>query len=96
MARWKSPLADGIAISVLTFPAPPDWPKIVTLFGSPPNAAMLSRTHSSAATMSSMPTLLASAHLPPNSERYRKPKMFSRWLTEIDTASCFRASSRPE
>ena len=41
-----------------TFPPPPDWPKMVTLPGSPPNAAMLSRTHSSAATISSMPTLL--------------------------------------
>ena len=36
----------GIASSVLTFPPPPDWPKIVTLPGSPPKRSMLSRTHS--------------------------------------------------
>ena len=27
------------------FRPPPDWPKVMTLPGSPPNAAMLSRTH---------------------------------------------------
>ena len=32
-----------------------DWPKIITRDGSPPNAAMLSRTHSSDATMSITP-----------------------------------------
>ena len=36
---------------------PADSPKIVTSSGSPPNAAMLSRTHSSAATWSRMPAL---------------------------------------
>jgi hypothetical protein len=55
MARWNSPFAAGIAISVATFRPPPDCPKIVTRFGSPPNRSMLSRTHSSAATMSSIP-----------------------------------------
>ena len=34
---------------MLTEIAPADSPKIVTLPGSPPNAAMLSLTHSSAA-----------------------------------------------
>ena len=38
IAWWNSPLAAGIASSALTFPPPPDWPKIVTLPGSPPNA----------------------------------------------------------
>jgi hypothetical protein len=47
-ALWKSPLAAGMAISVVTLPPPPDCPKIVTLPASPPNSAMLSRTHSSA------------------------------------------------
>ena len=56
IARWNSPFALGIAISVATLRPPPDCPKIVTRFGSPPKRSMLSRTHSSAATMSSMPT----------------------------------------
>ena len=57
MALWNSPFAAGMAHTTLTFPAPPDSPKMVTLCGSPPNAPMLSRTHLSAATTSSMPTL---------------------------------------
>ena len=56
-ALWKRPFAEGIAVRVHTLAPPPDCPMIVTLPGSPPNAAMLSRTHSRAATMSSMPTL---------------------------------------
>ena len=39
----------GVASSVPTLMPPADSPKIVTFPGSPPNAAMLSRTHSSAA-----------------------------------------------
>ncbi len=82
MARWNNPFAEGIASSVLTFPPPPDWPKIVTLFGSPPKFAMLSRTHSSAATASSIPALLACANFsPPRSARYRNPKELRRWFT---------------
>ena len=55
-----------------TLAPPPDWPKIVTFAGSPPKLEMLSRTHSSAATMSSMPTLLEFANCaPPRSARYR-------------------------
>ncbi len=52
-------------ISTLTLPPPPDCPKMVTTPGSPPNAAMLSRTHSRAATMSSMPTFAEPAYLSP-------------------------------
>ena len=48
IARWKSPFALGVPMSVPTLMPPADSPKIVTLLGSPPNAAMLSRTHSSA------------------------------------------------
>jgi hypothetical protein len=66
---WNSPLALGIASSVQTFAPPPDWPMIVTLPGSPPKAATLSRTHSSAATMSSMPTLPELAKRSPAVER---------------------------
>ena len=57
IARWNSPFAAGIALSIAVFPPPPDCPKIVTLPGLPPNCAMLSRTHSSASTRSSMPRL---------------------------------------
>src|ERR1700747_3088111 len=42
-------------MTTVTFAPPPDSPKIVTLPASPPKAAILSRTHSSAATMSSIP-----------------------------------------
>ena len=33
IARWNRPFADGIAVSVVVLPPPPDWPKIVTLLG---------------------------------------------------------------
>ena len=64
-ARWNSPLAAGIASSVLTFAPPPDCPKMVTLPGSPPKLPMLSRTQSRAATMSSIPTLAEEAYRSP-------------------------------
>jgi len=56
IARWNSPCAAGIAISVLILAPPPDSPNTVTLPGSPPKAAMFSRTHWSAAIRSSWPT----------------------------------------
>ena len=43
--RWNSPRADGIAMTVVVLPPPPDWPKIVTRSGSPPKLSMLSCTH---------------------------------------------------
>ena len=49
MARWNNPLAAGETISSSTLAPPADSPKIVTCFGSPPNAAMLRCTHWSAA-----------------------------------------------
>ena len=55
MALWKSPFASGDAWSTHTDHEPADCPKIVTLPGSPPNAATLSRTHWSVATWSRMP-----------------------------------------
>ena len=55
IARWNSPRASGDAMSALTENEPADSPKIVTLPGSPPNAAMLSCTQRSAATWSRMP-----------------------------------------
>ncbi len=54
-ARWNSPLAGGEVISMFTDQPPADSPMIVTLPGSPPKAAMLRRTHSSAATWSIRP-----------------------------------------
>ena len=79
IALWNNPRACGIAIRVLTFAAPPDWPKIVTFAGSPPKNAMLSWTQRSAVTRSSMPTLPDSAYsAPPMWPRYRKPNTFSR------------------
>ena len=61
IALWNRPFASGIAMQTATFDPPPDWPKIVTLPASPPMASALSRTQRSAATMSSMPALPASA-----------------------------------
>ena len=55
MARWNRPCAAGVAISVVTEIAPADSPKTVTCPGSPPKAAMLSRTHSRAAIWSRRP-----------------------------------------
>ena len=55
MARWNRPCESGDAMSALTAKEPADSPKIVTLPGSPPNAAMFFFTHCSAATWSSRP-----------------------------------------
>ena len=96
IARWNSPLADGIASSVATFRPPPDWPKIITVFGSPPNSAMLSRTQRSAATMSSMPTSPEVANSgPPASSSDVKPRTLSRWLMVTTTTSPRRARLSP-
>ncbi len=96
IARWNRPSAAGIPISVLTLPAPPDCPKIVTLLGSPPKRSMLSRTQRSAWTMSSMPTLLASAKRSSSKcVRCRKPKELSRCVTGTTTTSWLRASLAP-
>ena len=46
---WKRPFPDGIEIKDCTETPPADSPKMVTLFGSPPNAAILFFTHFSAA-----------------------------------------------
>jgi hypothetical protein len=62
---WCAPLYAVICIP--TDVAPADWPKIVTCFGSPPNAAILSWTHCNARRWSSSPrfrALLAIASLP--------------------------------
>ena len=71
MPRWNRPFAEGMARSVFTFPPPPDWPKMVTLAGSPPKRPMFSFTHSSERTMSSWPTLPESLYFSPYCERSR-------------------------
>ena len=63
IAFWNNPLAAGEPLSMPTMAGPADWPKIVTLFGSPPNAAMLACTHRSAA-MVSINAWLPDAFLP--------------------------------
>jgi hypothetical protein len=50
IARRNSPAAAGMTSSDAIAPAPADWPNTVTRLGSPPNAAMFSRTQRSAAT----------------------------------------------
>ncbi|MEY9484405.1 hypothetical protein RKD26_000199 [Streptomyces calvus] len=57
IARRKSPRASGMVIRAVTEIAPADCPKTVTLSGSPPNAAMFSRTQRRAAIWSSSPRL---------------------------------------
>jgi hypothetical protein len=55
ITRRNNPFDSGDVISTLTSNDPPDSPKMVTLLGSPPNLAMLSRTHLSAAIWSRIP-----------------------------------------
>ena len=90
-AWWNRPRADGMARRVVTFAPPPDSPKTVTFPGSPPNVATLSRTHSSAATMSSIPTRPESASPGWTEERSRNPSEPTRWFRPIITTSCLRA-----
>src|SRR3954466_7031959 len=45
IARWKRPFASGDAIRNVVLLDPADWPKMVTLPGSPPKAAMFYLTH---------------------------------------------------
>jgi hypothetical protein len=55
MAWLKRPFASGEVMSTAIDTAPADSPNTVTRSGSPPNAAILSFTHSSAAIWSSKP-----------------------------------------
>jgi len=65
MAAWKRPRARGESSSAHTEPPPADCPPMVTFAGSPPKAAMLSRTHSSAAIWSSSPRLWGASGIHP-------------------------------
>src|SRR4030042_6053429 len=55
IAFWKSPLAKGEVINQRVFEPPPECPKIVTLCGLPPKAAVFLFTHFKAAIRSSWP-----------------------------------------
>ena len=59
IAWWKRPFADGTASRVATACAPALSPKMVTLPGFPPNAAMFSLTQPSAITRSRRKMLLS-------------------------------------
>jgi hypothetical protein len=65
-AAEKSPRPRGSVSKVITAPPPADWPAIVTRAGSPPKAAMFSRTHSSASSQSRMPRMAAASGSQPN------------------------------
>jgi hypothetical protein len=52
ITRRRRPFAAGFTIVTRDAAEPADWPPIVTFDGSPPKLAMLSCTHSSAATQS--------------------------------------------
>lgn len=68
-ALWNSPFALGMAVKMQTLVPPPDCPMIVMLSGSPPKLEILARTHSRAATMSSMPALPDAANSSPPTRR---------------------------
>ena len=89
------PSADGICIRSITFIPPPDWPKMVTFSGSPPNRAILSCTHCRAATISAWPAFAEFLYFSPNGDRSRYPKIFSLWLTETRIESPFFAMLTP-
>ena len=57
---------------VSTAPPPADCPAIVTLAGSPPNAAMLSRTHSRASSQSSTPRFIGASAIQPKPSKPRR------------------------
>src|SRR5579863_7947502 len=48
IACWNRPLSSGDTKATVVSCAPADWPPTVTLFGLPPNLAMLLCTHCSA------------------------------------------------
>ena len=85
IARLNRPLARGIASREAAQPAPADSPKTVTWPGSPPKAAMLSRTHSRAATWSRSPRLAGAPAIT------AKPSIPTRWLNVTTTTSPSRA-----
>jgi hypothetical protein len=79
IARVKRSLAPGAAIKVTTLFAPADTPAVVTLFGSPPKAAIFWLTQRNAAIWSSRPALPESLNSSPsNGAKFRKPNALRR------------------
>src|SRR5260370_35101643 len=77
-----------MASSVPMLMAPADSPKTVIFPGSPPNAAILSRTHCRAATWSSRPQLLEKPLFsPPLPATCRKPSAPTLQFRETTTTS---------
>jgi len=65
MTRAKRPCAAGEESSAMTAVPPADCPAIVMRDGSPPNAAMLSRTHSRPRTQSRTPRFVGASAIQP-------------------------------
>ena len=65
---WNRSSASGIWPNTVTFPPPPDWPKMVTFSGSPPKAAIFSFTQRRASTRSAMPTFTEFQYFSPKSD----------------------------
>ncbi len=79
IALSKSPLAEGMTSRQAMLMAPADSPNTVTFRGSPPKAAIWSRTQRNAAAWSSRPSLPVAGILPPvTSLRFKKPSTFKR------------------
>ena len=76
--RGTAPRPEARPAGRATLIAPADSPNTVTLSGSPPNPAMLSRTHSRAATWSRIPRLPVPSAPSKSSSRYKNPKAWSR------------------
>ena len=94
IARWNRPLRGGHAEQRRHLIAPADSPKIVTLPGSPPKAAMLSRTHSSAATWSSMPELPTRAAAGRRRSRVSQEAERAEAVVDVTTTTSPRARER--
>ena len=78
IARRNSPRASGMASRHPMLIAPADSPNTVTSSGSPPNAAMCSRTHRSAAIWSSSPSTPLSGCADDRCASSRKPNAPNR------------------
>jgi len=75
MTRVIRGWASGDASRDMTAEPPADWPAMVTVVGSPPNAAMLSRTHSRPRIMSRRPRFVGASEIHPKPS---KPRRYER------------------
>ena len=74
--------------------APADWPMSVSRLASPPNAAMLARTHAMASVWSRSPKLPLTGDVA-SSPRYRKPNAPRRYCSTTTTTPVALAMARP-